>query len=173
MHFKLLYTKVFNFNTTKVGGATEQPYWNSVRRDLSPCARRTTAQLICIEDGIAINDDGEFAPSLSWFPVLAESSALSTGHQHTARGDPSARRCPTGDTKPGSPARRAASTAGNMVPGTPRRSVPVAAGKRPSCRKYQALQHDFTPNWCKKCQEASRGMKFSKLCDGNVAVGSD
>lgn len=34
MHFKLLYTKVFNFNTTKVGGATEQPYWNYIRRDL-------------------------------------------------------------------------------------------------------------------------------------------
>lgn len=65
MHFKLLYTKVFNFNTTKVGGATEQPYWNCTGRDLSPCTGRTTAQLTCMEDGIAINDDEEFAPSLS------------------------------------------------------------------------------------------------------------
>lgn len=86
MHFKLLYTKVFNFNTTKVGGATEQPYWNCIRRDLSPCTRRTTAQLICTEDGIAINDDEESAPFLSRLPA-AESSALSTSHRHAACGD--------------------------------------------------------------------------------------
>lgn len=76
MHFKLLYTKIFNFNTTKVGGATEQPYWNCIKRELSPSAKRTTIQLICTEHGIAINDEEEIAPSLPWLPST-ETPALS------------------------------------------------------------------------------------------------
>lgn len=75
MHFKLLYTKVFNFNTTKVGGATEQPYWNCIRRELSPSTKWTTAQLICTEHRVAITDDKKVALPLPWL-TSTELSAL-------------------------------------------------------------------------------------------------
>lgn len=86
MHFKLLYTKVFNFNTTKVGGATERPYWNCIRRELSPSTKRTTAQHVCTEHRAAINDDRTVALPHPWLTSTELSALPSQTPEHNVLG---------------------------------------------------------------------------------------